>query len=103
METSDRDSLPAKAAATASVSQDKWQPALEIETARGEARTKRDRMAAAALDEQPTIRFCHGATMSRRIDLNLPSELRRRIVERLQGMPGIASISLQVGPRSARG
>jgi hypothetical protein len=54
-------------------------------------------MAATALDEQPTIHFCHGAPMSRRIDLNLPPELRGRIMERIQGMPGIASIALQVG------
>jgi hypothetical protein len=35
--------------------------------------------------------------MSRRLDLSLPPELRVRIMERLQDMPGVASVTLQVG------
>lgn len=35
--------------------------------------------------------------MSRRIDLSVPPELRGRILERVRDMPGVASVSLQVG------
>ncbi|HEV7263573.1 MAG TPA: DUF389 domain-containing protein [Falsiroseomonas sp.] len=35
--------------------------------------------------------------MSRRLDLSLPSDLRVRILERIQGMSGIASVTLQTG------
>lgn len=35
--------------------------------------------------------------MSRRMDLSLPPAMRGRIIERVQGMAGVTSISLQVG------
>lgn len=35
--------------------------------------------------------------MSRRIDLSLPAELRMRIVDRVQAMPGVSSVVLQPG------